>query len=398
MILDLGAQPPSNSFLSPEDIDRGETRYPLELLYCPSCQLLQLSYSLDPAEIFTNYVYVSSTSPVHCSHLAEMARYLYNFMNPQKEDLAIDIGSNDGALLKGYEGCEVRILGIEPSSVAEIARKRGIPVHKAFFSERTARDVVEQNGLAKIISAANVFAHVSDHDDFLKGIQALLRDDGIFVIEVPHALDMLDKRLFDTIYHEHIFYFSVHALEDILERRGFRIFRIEKFEMSPSGPPIRVFVCKRNGAFREEDSVRHQKEEELRKGLTDIAVYKKFAERVWNVKAELLNVLEDLKGKGEKILGYGAPAKGNTLLNTFGIGRHWLDVILEKNDLKFGLLTPGTHIPIVDEDTFDVSGYHYALLLSWNLVDEFLKKSPFIKKGGKFIVPLPEPKIVPGED
>lgn len=395
MILDLGAQPPSNSFLAQKDISKKEKKYPLKLLYCTSCNLLQLSYTVDPGEMFTDYVYLSSTSLSLREHLFGLARHLYDYVKPQKGDLVVDIGCNDGALLNGYEVYNVRRLGIEPSSVAEIAREQGLKVHQDFFTEKAARDVFNKYGSAKIISGTNVFAHVADQDDFLKGVNNLLQDDGVFVIEVPHILDMLKDNLFDTIYHEHIFYFSIIALINLLERRGFRIFRIEKLSFGPSGPPIRVFICKQHAAFEDELSVDRYLDEEKHERLFDKITYTNFEKKVWIVKTKLLNIFENIKSRGEKIIGYGAPAKGNTILNTFGIGREWLDVILEKNNLKIGLVTPGTHIPIVNEDTYDISSYPYALLLSWNLMDEFLKRSPFIKNGGKFIVPLPQPKIVP---
>ena len=234
-----------------------------------------------------------------------------------------------------------------------------------------------------------------DQDDFLKGIDIVLDDDGMFVIEVPHVLDMLKECLFDTIYHEHIFYYSLISLENLLDPRGFRIFNVEKFESGPSGPPIRVFICKKEAKYQTSSAVKSIREEEIAYGLDSVDIYNQFSNRVWAAKAKLLNMLEKLKRDGEKILGFGAPAKGNTILNTFGLDTTWLDCILEKNDLKCGLVTPGTHVLIVNEDTFDISPYKYALLLSWNIVDFLLRKSDFIKNGGKFIIPLPEPKILP---
>jgi hypothetical protein len=394
-VLDLGDQPPSNSFLDPSKADNIEASYPLGLVFCKDCTLLQLSFTVDPKEMFTDYVYVTSNTKPLVEHLQSMAKSLFKFADLQSSDLVADIGCNDGSLLKGYPEGEVKRLGIEPSSVAEIAKENGIPVHRGFFNAETAEQVAKEYGKAKVVTATNVYAHVSNQDDFLKGMDTFLRDDGMFVIEVPYVTDMLEKNLFDTIYHEHIFYYSLHSLENMLSARGFRIFHIEKYEFGPSGPPIRAFICKTKAPFEVTESVASLKKEELAKGLDRVDCYKEFSDRVWDLKSKLLNLMEDLKGKGNKILGFGAPAKGNTILNAFGLDTKWLDCILEKNSLKCGLLTPGTHIPVVDEDTFDSTSYDYALLLSWNLADFFLKKSPFIKRGGKFIVPLPNPTILP---
>jgi hypothetical protein len=395
LVLDLGQHPPSNSFLDPARLPREEKRYPLELVICRDCLLAQLSCTVDPSEMFTDYVYVSSTSRSLRDHLTQLAASLYAFGKPRPGDLVVDIGSNDGTLLKGYLGKPVRILGIEPSSVGEIAQKSGIETHRAFFNLQTAQEVVRKYGKARIVSATNVFAHIPCQDDFLAGLQDLLEEDGMFVIEVPYLVDMLEQNLFDTIYHEHIFYFSVLALDHLLQSRGFRIFRVERYSFGPSGPPIRVFIGKKSASFEASPDVERLKSLERRLGLENPAVYLAFAGRVWQLKERLLQRMGELKRQGEKLIGYGAPAKGNTILNAFGLDRDWLDLILEKNTLKIGLLTPGTRIPVVDEDAFEMRNYRYALLLSWNLVNEFLEKSDFIRKGGKFILPLPEPKIVP---
>lgn len=395
MVLDLGDQPPSNSFIKPENVEEVERRFPLTVVYCAKCSLLQLNFTVDPTLMFGDYVYVTSNTKPLEEHLKDMAKSLCHLAGLKPTELVIDIGCNDGTLLSGYPAGKVRLLGIEPSSVAKIACERGIPVRNVFFNSQTANDIAIDEGQAKIITATNVFAHIPDHNDFLKGIYTVLHDEGMFVIEVPHVLDMLTKGFFDTIYHEHIFYFSLFSLENLLSPRGFRIFHVEKYEFGPSGPPIRVFICKKGAEYETSPAVKTIRDEEIAYGLDSVDVYKQFADRIWVVKAELLNMLEKLKGSGEKILGFGAPAKGNTILNTFGLDTKWLDCILEKNDLKCGLVTPGTHVPIVNEDTFDTGPYKYALLLSWNIIDFLLRKSVFIKNGGKFIVPLPEPKILP---
>ena len=394
-VLNLGNQPPSNSFIKPENVNDLEKKYPLVIVYCSKCSLIQLNFTVDPHEIFGEYVYVTSNTKPLAMHLKEMAKSLYDFSGLKTKELVIDIGCNDGTLLSGYPAGKVRLLGLEPSSVAEFALNNGIPVRNAFFNSQTAKDIVRDEGKAKIITATNVFAHVPDQDDFMKGIDIVLDEDGMFVIEVPHILDMLQDCLFDTIYHEHIFYFSLIALENLLDKRGFRIFNVEKFDSGPSGPPIRVFICKKGAKYESSTTVQKIKEEEIAYGLNNVDIYHQFSNKVWEAKSQLLKMLEKLHNKGERIVGFGAPAKGNTILNTFGLDRAWIDFILEKNELKCNLVTPGTHVPIVNEDSFDTGPYKYALLLSWNIVDFLIKKSDFIKNGGKFIVPLPEPKILP---
>jgi len=394
-ILDFGKQPLANRFLKTDgEIDK-EKKYPLGVVCCSKCFLLQLHYTVPPVDMFSDYVYATSNTAPLVDHLVEMARSLYEKAKPEVNALVVDIGCNDGSLLMGYKGLPVKRVGVEPSSVSNLAEKRGIKVYNSFFSNILANKIADNEGLAKIITATNVYAHVANQNDFLKGITTLLDPEGIFVIEVPHVLDMIEKRFFDTIYHEHVYYFSLTSLENILNSRGFRIFHVEKYNFGPSGPPIRVYICKSEASFQEETSVSNLRKIELEKGLTKIETYKKFGESIWEIKEKLLIMLTDLKNKGEKIVGYGAPAKGNTILNAFGVDTNLLDCILEKSELKCGLLTPGTHIPVVNEDDFDSKDYNYALLLSWNLIDFFVKKSSFIKKGGKFIVPLPEPYIKP---
>jgi len=395
LIINLGNQPPSNSFLDPKKDLSNEHKYPLQLVFCTDCYLVQLNYSVNPSEMYSDYVYLSSSSRVLREHLDTLAKHLIDYVKPKSEDLVIDIGCNDGALLDGYKGFGLKRLGIEPSSVAEIARSKGLNVQKSFFNKETANIVARKYGRAKIITGTNVFAHVSDQDEFLEGIEILLKDDGVFVIEVPHVLDMLKNILFDTIYHEHIFYFSILSLKNLLERRNFRIFNIEKLNFGPSGPPIRVYVCKTNSNHKNNKSVQDLIDLENESRLFELKPYLVFKDKIWRLKNDLLEMLHKIKKSNGKIIGYGAPAKGNTILNTFGIGNQFLDAILENNELKTGLVSPGTHVPIELERDFDSSGYKYALLLSWNLLEFFLKKSPYIKAGGKFILPLPKPIILP---
>ena len=394
-IINLGDQPPSNSFIEHKNIKDKENTYPLNLLLCNSCSLVQLDFSVNPNEMYSDYVYLSSSSKVLKKHLSDLAKSLFNYADPNFNDLVIDIGCNDGALLDGYKDLDVRRLGIEPSSVAEIARKKGLNIENMFFNVNTAKKVLSKYGKAKIITGTNVFAHVSDQNDFLEGINLILEDDGIFVIEVPHVLDMLENNLFDTIYHEHIFYYSLTSLKNLLKDRGFKIFHVEKLKFGPSGPPIRVFICKEGSKYEIDKSVNTLMAIEQKNNLSKIDPYIRFRNNVWQLKDQFLETLDRIVELNGKIIGYGAPAKGNTILNTFGIGIQFLDCIVENNELKAGLYTPGTHVPIKLESSFDLSRYKHALLLSWNLLNFFLDNSPYIKNGGKFIMPIPSPKILP---
>ena len=224
-ILDLGAQPPSNSFIKADDLKlKNERKYPLSIVLCAQCSLVQLDYTVDPGIIFGDYVYVTSNTKPLVKHLNDMAKSLFNFACLRETDLVIDIGCNDGSLLKGYPGDKVRLLGVEPSSVYKIASDRGLRIVNEFFNLKTAENIVTNNGRATLITATNVFAHVPDQGDFLNGINKLLNDDGMFVIEVPHILEMIKQNLFDTIYHEHVFYYSLMSINKLLIPHGLRIF------------------------------------------------------------------------------------------------------------------------------------------------------------------------------
>ena len=346
------------------------------------------------ASIFDDYVYLSSSSKALKQHYADLAQILSKKYKLKKGDLVVDIGCNDGILLHGYTVPEIIRLGVEPSKVAEIARSSGLEVVKDFFTETTAKKIVKKHGNAKIITATNVFAHVDDIGSFVEGLPTLLADDGVFVIEAPYLLDMVDQTLFDIIYHEHLCYLSLTPLVPFLARYNLEVFDVVRIPFGASGPAIRVFISKK-GARLVKNKVETILEYEKTWGVKKISRYTEFAKRVALVKKEVLKKIKTLRASGARLGGYSAPAKGNTLLNYFAITSETLECIAETNPLKQGLLTPGSHIPIVSEEAFLETMPEYALLLSWNYVDFFLEKSEYVRKGGKFLVPIPAPVIVP---
>jgi hypothetical protein len=391
--LSLGDQPPSNSFIHPDEI-ANEKKYPLDVYLCESCYLVQL-IDVVPAEmIFDDYLYLSSSSKALKKHYAELAHYLTERFKLQKGDNVVDIGCNDGILLHGYDATLKRI-GIEPSKVAEIAISDGFDVVKEFFTARTAENIIKKFGTAKVATATNVFAHVDNISAFVEGLPILLGDDGVFVIEAPYLIDTIDQTLFDTIYHEHLCYLSLTPMDQFFKKFGMEIFDVERINFGASGPAIRVFVQSKKGGRNVEHAVTKMLKDEKDWGIGNIKTYKGYAKKVAKVKTEVLELIKNIHKSGARIGGYGAPAKGNTLLNYFEISPELVDCIAETNEAKQKLLTPGSHIRIVSEEEFIKRMPEYALLLTWNYLDFFLEKSEYIKRGGKFLVPLPNPRIVP---
>jgi hypothetical protein len=392
--LDLGNHPPSNSFLRREQIHL-ESRYPLRTFFCKGCFLVQLLDVVSGKEIFDNYDYLSSTSRALVNHYTQMTQYLSSRFDLKEDEVVVDIGCNDGITLNTYEVPNLQKIGIEPSKVVEVARESGLQVINSFFSKEVAEKVVNDFDKAKIITATNVFAHVDNMDAFVEGIPSLLANDGVFVIEVSYLIELIDQTLFDTIYHEHLCYYSLTALVPFLKKHGLEVFDVEKLSFGASGPALRVFMQKEKGAYSVAETVERTLSEEKKWGVGNFEKYQNYAKKVEDVKQKVLLLLQELSHSGFGIGGFGAPAKGNTLLNYFGISTKQVQYIAENNMIKQGKLTPGSHIPIVSDEEFLERMPSYALLLSWNYLDFFLKNSEYISKGGKFIVPLPEPRILP---
>lgn len=393
LFLSLGDQPPSNSFIAPDKI-KDEKQYPLDVYVCHSCSLVQLIDVVPAEHIFNDYLYLSSSSRALKTHYAQLAQLLTKRFHLAAGDVVVDIGCNDGILLTGYTLPGLKVIGVEPSKVAKIATKAGFAVLNSFFDNITAKKIVKKYGTAKVVTATNVFAHVDNIGAFVKGLPTLLGTNGIFVIEVPYLIDLIDKTLFDTIYHEHLCYISITPLVPFLEKHELQIFDVERIPFGASGPAIRVFIKHVTNTERIRTSVTTMLADEKKWGVDKITTYKGYAKKVKQIKKNVRNLITKIKKTGAHLGAYGAPAKGNTLLNYFGLSPSDIVFIAETNSVKQGLLTPGSHIPIVSEEAFIAAMPEYALLLSWNYVDFFLEKSDYIKKGGKFLVPLPKPQII----
>jgi len=389
-ILSLGESPPANNLLAEGELSKKEASYPLELLFCRGCSLVQLSYVVNPEVMFKNYLYVPSKSETFIRHFEELAQAVCERPELKEGSLVVDIGSNDGTLLKSFKKRGMKTLGVEPAeNMAETAKKSGIETIVSFFDTKAAKMVLERWGKAKAILATNVFAHVDEIDEFLKAVNVLLDDDGVFVVEVQYILDMIEGMAFDNIYHEHVSYFSLKTLVRLFERFGMGV--IDAKKMGIHGGSLRVYVKKGAVAGNSVNEILKLEEE---KGLGSVEAYLEYAGRINQIKKKLLEILGGIKKDGKSIAGYGAPAKATTLLNYFGIGKDVIDFVVDRNELKQGMHIPGVRIPIFPVERLEGKP-DYLLILAWNLSEEIMKQEEgFGKSGGKFIIPVPEPRIV----
>lgn len=388
----LGRQPLANSFLKKEDLGNPEAYYPLRVMFCNNCHLVQLGEVVDPELLFSRYVYFSSGMPAS-KHFRDYAKDAIKRFITSSEDLFIEIGSNDGHFLQVVKESHPKILGVDPAeNIAKEANERGIPTIPDFFSSEVARNIVSKYGQAKVIVGNNVVAHIDNHHDLIKGVKELLVDDGVFIFEAPYIVDMFENLTFDTIYHEHLSYLAVRPLVRLLEQYGLEIFDVEVHPIQ--GQSIRVFAG-RIGVRPVSASVSVLIKKELDLRFDCVDSYFRLANQIEKLKAEVVPFLRDLKQQGKRIVGYGAPAKGNTLLNYYGIGRDILDYATEELPSKIGLYTPGTHIPVVHISEFRNNPPDYAFFLAWNYRDAVLEKEAgFRSRGGKFIMPVGEIRIL----
>lgn len=393
-VLTLGPTPLANAFLTEKQINEGEKFYPLDLYLCASCGFLQLGHVVSPQILFGNYVYVSSTSKVFIKHFEDFAKKVTTRLNLVSSSLIIDIGSNDGILLAPFKKLGSKVLGIEPAEkIAKIARTQGIDTISEYFSQKLAQSVAKKYGKADVITATNVFAHIDDLDEVINGLQILLKDNGVFIIEAPYLIDFLQKRYFDLVYHEHLSYWSVDALQTLFKRFHMTVFHVEKVPVH--GGTIRVYVKKDTGKFAIDKSVKSFTAQEKKRKLKDTKTYLDYAKKVYENKVKLLLLLKKIKAQGKSIAAYGAPAKGNTLLNYFSIGTETLDFVIDDSEFKQGLYTPGKHIPVVPSKQLYDKKPDYILILAWNFAESIMNTHKLYKeKGGKFILPVPNPKII----
>ena len=367
--------------------------YPLNVYFCNNCKHLQLLDVVNPKKLFENYVYVSGTSPVFVEHFKNYAKYLVN--NFSGKGLAIDIGSNDGTLLKFFKDLDFTVIGIEPAKkIAEEAKRNGINTLVEFFDPLLAESIKKKEGEAKFITANNVFAHIDNPISFLEGVRILLsNDEGIFSFEVSYLRDVIKNNFFDTIYHEHLDYHTLLPLKKLMLRCGFEI--IDALPINTHGGSLRVISQLQGGKYKVSSSVERLIKEEKILGLDSLITYKRFSENIYNVGEKLKQVLKEIKSQGKSIVGYGAPAKATTLMHHFGIGKDIIDFIVDDSEWKHSLYTPGKGIPIVPSSFIRKHNPDYILILAWNFSKSIIEKnSEFKFKGGKFIIPLPEVEIV----
>lgn len=393
-ILDLGEMPLANAFLDKNQLSQKEISYPLRIVWCKSCGLLQIDEIIPPEILFRNYIYVSGTSEALRKHFEGLAMEVVNNFELNNKSLVVDIGSNDGTLLKEFKKFGLKVTGVEPAvNISKIAQEKGITTVNDFFSENIAKKIIKDNGKADAITATNVIAHTNDLDKLLKGVSHLLKDDGVFIIEVPYLVDLLENIEFDTIYHEHLSYFAVRLLKIFFDEHDFKIIDIKRVKIH--GGTIRVFVSKKKSRYNINKNVNQLILLEKENKMHEVTVYKKFAGQVKKLKEDLVSLLQKLKSENKKVIGYGAAAKGNTLLNYYHIGPELIEFIADLSPMKQNKFTPGTHIPVYSPERIYEIKPDYMLILAWNFADEIMKQqSRFKEMGGKFIIPVPEVRIV----
>jgi SAM-dependent methyltransferase len=393
-VIDLGAQPPCNSIIPAERFNAGELIYPLHAKVCASCYLVQLDTDVAPDSIYTEYAYFSSFSDSWLAHARGYVAMITARLGLTSAQQVVELASNDGYLLCNFLDKGIPAYGIDPAAnVAKVAIEKGVPTIVAFFGVQTARELVAQNKQADLIIGNNVFGHIPDINDFVAGIKLLLKPGGTVTIEIPHFMRLMEQNQFDTIYHEHYCYHTLHSDTRICAAHGLRLFDVE--ELSTHGGSTRMYVSHADDPRPVCGAVGALLAEERRRGLDRMEAYAAFGEKVKETKRKLLSFLIDARRAGKTVVGYGAPGKGNTLLNYCGIRQDFIDYVVDRNPYKQGKFLPGSRIPIHAPERIAETKPDYVLILPWNIKDEVMKQMAYVREwGARFVVPIPETAVL----
>jgi hypothetical protein len=392
----LGLSPLCQTQIHADKLNEMEPFFPLHVFVCERCFLVQLDEFVAPDKIFSaEYPYFSSYSDSWVAHAKRYAEHMRDDFGIGAQSFVVEIASNDGYLLQHFVVAGTRCLGVEPAlSVAEAARARGIPTDTRFFGAETAASLRESEGPASLVLGNNVLAHVPDLNDFVEGVRILLSErDGVATFEFPHLMQLEELNQFDTIYHEHFSYFSFTTVREVFKAHGLRLFSVR--ELATHGGSLRIYACHADAKRKDDASVRELEEREIAKGYRDLSRYARFSQRVHETKRRLLDFLIEARDAGKTVVGYGAPGKGNTLLNYCGIRRDFLDYTVDRNPWKQGTYTPGTRIPIFAPEKIFETKPDYVLILPWNIADEISDKMSKIREwGGRFVLPIPSVRVL----
>jgi hypothetical protein len=392
--LDLGFAPPSNAYLSEEDLNHPEVYFPLKIRVCEQCWLVQTEDYVQADKLFSHdYAYFSSTSSSWLTHARQYAKKMTADLSLNSQSLVIEVASNDGYLLKNFADVGIPCLGIEPTDSAAAAEQLGIPVMREFFGEALGKQLAKKGQQADLIVGNNVYAHVPDINDFTHGLKAALKPSGTITLEFPHLMILIEQAQFDTVYHEHFSYLSLQTVSQIFSAGGMRIFNVE--ELSTHGGSLRVYGCHQDDPRSTQDAVSSVLQKEIQYGLQDLNTYLKFQSRVDKIKDDLLSFLIEQKRAGKKVAAYGAAAKGNTLLNYAGVKPDLIGFVCDAAQAKQGKFMPGSHIPILHPSEMFNRQFDYILILPWNIASEIVQQNSLLKtKGVHFLTAIPELEVL----
>lgn len=393
-VFSLGQTPLANALLTAEALGQQEPTYPLDLVFCPDCSLLQITETVPAETLFSEYVYFSSFSDAMLQHASKLANRLIEQRKLDNHSMVVEVASNDGYLLKNYVAQGIPVLGIEPAgNIAKVANQNGIPTRCEFFGEQCVKGLHSEGVQADVIHAHNVLAHVAELNGVVAGFRKLLKDDGVVVVEFPYVVDMVEQLEFDTIYHEHLCYFSLQAIEQLFRRHDLIVWHVERIPIH--GGTLRIFASPTASGVEVDETVRALQATESGLGVGGLDYYSQFSKRIEDLRSSLKQTLSGLRAAGKRIAAYGASAKGSTLLNCFEIDGDTLEYVVDRSTVKQNHYTPGTHLPICSPHKLLTDKPDYVLLLTWNFRDEILQQQhEYRQSGGRFIIPIPRVEIV----